>query len=309
MSNHGYIALCRYLAAMTLPARLFAGVFAVLVMGLAGCTEDAGRSEVPAPMPQSQSGVQAMYGINAQVSFTGDPGDLAESAMVYVFLREPGNRMPLAVQQFPASDLPRGLSFSSASEGQGDLELVARLSFSGRVDRSAEDLEAVRTVAGYHHPPQSYAMVLGSNDGPNDANSGPVDSAPAHGSGSPVAKDADSPAVSVAISTLIEIASPHQFPPDTVVFVVGRQPGQSMPSLVRRMSLADLPAKIELTDADAMSFRTRISDLQRLDLYARVSTTGSAAVSESDWVSDTVPLEMGALPEQVALTINRPVDD
>lgn len=259
----------------------------LLAMALVGCREDAAS---PNPLPtetRNTAVAAAMYGINAQVSYPGEMNSLAPEATVYVFLRTPGTNMPLAVQHFPASELPKRVSFAGAAQEE-NLELVARLSALGRVDRSPQDIEAVRLVSGFRHPPQSYAMVLGTTPG----------------KGGPVETEATDTAISVTIRTAIAIEDSHSFPADTVVFVIARQPGQAMPSLVKRISLADLPTRIELTDQDAMTFR-RISDSERLDIFARVSTSGTAMQSDADWVSKTVHLETARLPELVTLTIGR----
>jgi hypothetical protein len=258
-------------------------VVILLTTALAACTEEQASPDPVADTPRSAPNAAAMYGVNAQVSYPGETGSLAEQAMVYVFLRSPGSNMPLAVQHFPASELPKRVSFSGTSQEE-DFELVARLSFSGRVDRSAEDLEAIQVITGFRHPPQNYAMVLGEHEE------------------TVAVRDS----ASVSIRTEVAIEDSHSFPADTVVFVIARQPGQAMPSVVKRLSLADLPLRIELTDEDAMTFSGRISYAERLDLFARVSSSGTATQSNADWVSETVHLETARLPELVVLTIGRP---
>jgi len=271
----------------------------LVALALAGCEENSVSTD-PAPAIPPGPGVTAIYGINAQVSYPGEPGSLAEEAMVYVFLRKPGTRMPLVVQHFSASELPKRISFTSATQEEV-FELVARLSLSGRVDRSPEDIEITQVVPGFGHPPKSYAMVLGMT--PEEGGPG---SDRAIGAADIASAEVVGETRQVVIRASVDIETSHPFPPNTVVFVIAREPGQAMPSVVKRLSLADLPARIELTDADAMTFNSRLSYSEQLDLFARISTTGTATQSSADWVSETVHLETARLPEMVSLTISRP---
>lgn len=275
------------------PLALIAG-FALAV--LAGCSENSTGGGTPETSTALPPGA-AIYGLNVEVSAADGVDDSADAAMVYVFLRKPGTRMPLAVQHFPARELPKTVSF--AGKGQEEaVELVVRLSPSGRVDRSPEDVEVIESLPGLRHPPQTLAVVLGA--------------AGAAGAGAAGAGSAPAQAPAVAsehassIRTKVTIDGPHEFAPNTVVFVIARKPGQAMPSAVRRLSVADLPAEFELTDQDSMSFSNRLSEATSLDLFARVSTTGTAAQSSADWLSEIVHVDTAQPPEVVALTLRKP---
>jgi hypothetical protein len=246
--------------------------------------------------------MEAMSGLNVQVSYQGDDSGLTDSSMVYVFLRSPGERMPLAVQYFAVSELPKAVSFSGAPVGE-TLELVARLSPSGKVDPSPEDIEVSQPVTS-SHPPANYLAVLGA--GPDAV----TQTSPAEATWPPDIGKAMSAAaapgqtLAVVIPATIAIEASNQFPADTVVFVVARRPGQKMPTAVKRLSVSDLPARIELTDADAMTANNRLSNAGTLELFARVSTSGSVMASSDDWYSDTVTLDTENLPEEIKLTLN-----
>jgi len=263
----------------------------LLVSALAGCSENGdatSSSNAPIPPADAPHGA-AIYGVNVEVSYPDSQG-LDGSAMVYVFLRKPGTRMPLAVQHFAAAELPKTVSF--AGTGQDDaVELVVRLSPSGRVDRSPEDVEFVQVLPGLLHPPQTIAAVLGGT-APAPVTAGTGTSAPA--------------VAPVTIRTAVSIGAGNPFGPDSVVFVIAKRPGQAMPAAVKRLSVADLPAEVELSDSDAMSFGNRLSDAASLDLSARVSLSGTASRSEADWVSDTVRVETAKLPGSVPLDIHPP---
>jgi hypothetical protein len=264
-----------------LERRCLQALLVALTLLTSACSrEEAGAASAPMSGRTPDSGMprgDAIYGINVDVSYTG--GTLSNDARVYVFLREPGKRMPLAVQHFPATELPKSVGFSGGAPDQ-PVELVVRLSPSGRVDRSPDDVEVVRELSGFRHPPQSLSVVLGEGE------QAPARSLSGDGSASPAA--VPEPAL---VRTTISIEDGYPFPPETVVFLVARKPGQPMPLAVKRLSVGELPAELELTDADAMTFSNRLSSASRLDLFARASTSGSAAQSAADWVSDTVHLE------------------
>lgn len=269
----------------------------LLLLGmLVSCSPAPEVSQPSASVPEQRNDLAALYGVSAQVSYAGDMIDLGDSAMVYVFLREPGSRMPLAVQHFPAADLPVSVQFPGLPPQQA-VEMVVRLSLSGRVDRSPEDLELIRAVNSAH-PPENHEMVLAVTDDASAREPGIV-----QGSSDP--HQASSKEMeSVVIRARVAIDPGHQFPPDTIVFVIARTPGQNMPTVVKRLSVADLPAEVELTDADSMTFSNRLSDSRRLDFFARLSTSGSTSRSSSDWKSETLNLETQNLPDTVSLLIS-----
>jgi hypothetical protein len=269
-----------------LPAGLLAGL---LMLGLAGCSKES----PPAPSAAESPEGRALYGVNVDVSYSGDRADLGDGARVFAFLREPGERMPLAVQHFPARDLPRSVSFEGDAEG-GSVELVVRLSPTGMVDRSPADVEVTKTLPGFRHPPQTLKVVLN-----------PLGAAPADTSTAAATPPPSTPAIS-AIRINVRIDDGQPFAPDTVAFVIARQPGSKMPSAVKRLSVGELPTTIELTDADAMTFGNRLSTASSLDLTARVSQSGTASRSDSDWVSDTVQVRGEPPADGVTLTIHPP---
>jgi hypothetical protein len=271
----------------------------LLLGGVGGCSEKGGETASPVRTPpMSQGGMaddEAFYGVTVEVSYAGPRELLTDSAMVYVFLRPPGKRMPLAVEQFSGRELPRAVSFAGARDEP--VELVARLSPSGRVDRSAEDVEVVQQLSGLRHPPQTLSLILGA----------PAAPAVPSVSGSTVAVTAPAEVAKgvTGVKTSIRIADGHPFAMDAVVFVIARRPGQVMPSAVRRLSVADLPVEIELSDADSMTFSNRLSDAPLLELFARVSVSGTTSRSSEDWESETVRFD-AMRPESVDLSIGRP---
>jgi hypothetical protein len=263
-------------------------LLALFLSGAAGCS-DAPDTPVSEPrMSPTPTGGEAIYGLNVDLSYADDRAQLPEEAMVYVFLRTPGKRMPLAVQHFSARELPHTVSFAGA--GNEAVELVARLSVSGRVDRSPGDVEVVERLPGLRPPPQTLTLVLG------DVGTGVA----------PGVDTAEESRPASVVKTAVSIVSGHPFEENAVVFVIARKPGQVMPSAVRRLSVSDLPADIELSDADSMTFSNRLSEAPALDLFARVSTSGTTSRSSTDWMSDVVRVETRNLSQAVALVLEAP---
>ena len=115
---------------------------------------------------------------------------------------------------------------------------------------------------------------------------------------------ADPPAseTPVGISMSVSLVSALVADPGTPVFVIARDPDAPRPPLaVRRLTVADLPAQIELTDADAMMPGRTLSDLESVELLARVSRSGSPSARPGDFESDVTTSEHGG--ESVALRI------
>lgn len=101
-----------------------------------------------APAPAEDPGEEAPAALRLQLSLA--PGlSAAPEATVFVFARTPGTPMPLAVDRFPASALPRAVVLDDTSAmipGQGlrsvpALEVVARVTASGGVRAAPGDLE------------------------------------------------------------------------------------------------------------------------------------------------------------------------
>lgn len=123
--------------------------------------------------------------------------------------------------------------------------------------------------------------------------------APAADTGSPAAETAG-----VAVS--ISLAPDLDADPGAVVFLIARDPDAPRPPLaVRRLTVGELPAEVELTDADAMMPGRGLSDRDSVDLLARVSLSGSASARAGDLESSVVNGNPGGEP--VTLRIDRRV--
>lgn len=270
--------------------RLLALVVLLAVLG--GC----GDGTAPPSGPESSvttagSMPNAPYGVVAEVTYAGDVSRLDSTATVYLFLREKGSRMPLAVQYFPAAELPKRASLATGRP-LANVELVVRLSKSGQVEQSPGDPQAQAWIEGNGHPPRTVQMHL--TDAQDSASTLLSDTGPIEH----IAPRASS------VHALVTIESTEGLAPDAPVFVIARDGQNPMPLAVRKLAVRDLPAEVVLTDDDAMLFSHRLSGADHFVLLARVSPSGSATPSPGDPQSAVVTLAADAIPEQVALTIS-----
>ena len=99
----------------------------------------------------------------------------------------------------------------------------------------------------------------------------------------------------VSASVAIHVATDAVLDPATPVYVIVRRPDVPGPPVaVRRLTARDLPARITLTDADAMLPGTRLSDLGALDVMARASLSGSSTSTSGDIESAVARTRLGA---------------
>lgn len=92
-------------------------------------------------------------------------------------------------------------------------------------------------------------------------------------------------------------------PGDTVFVFARAVSGPPAPLAVKRMTVADLPVEVELTDADAMMPQLKLSNFPEVQLVARVSRAGQPTSGE--WIGRSQPLPSNVTARQ-ALTIDSP---
>lgn len=110
----------------------------------------------------------------------------------------------------------------------------------------------------------------------------------------------------VGISVSVSLGAFPNVDPGAPVFVIARDPEAPRPPLaVRRLTVGDLPVRIELTDADAMMPGRSLSDLDSVELLARASLSGSPSARPGDLESDATTVKPGGEP--VALRIEHRV--
>lgn len=76
---------------------------------------------------------------------------------------------------------------------------------------------------------------------------------------------------------------------DTVFVFARAESGPPMPLAAQRLTVADLPASIALTDADSLMPQLKLSSIGRLKLQASISSTGDAM--QAQWTSEPILID------------------
>lgn len=135
---------------------------------------------------------------------------------------------------------------------------------------------------------QQLVAVLPAEDPSRTAIQGGIDRAREQ-LGAPAADAA--PAASQGLTVRVALAAELQakVQPGDAVFIFARAvSGPPMPLAVKRLSVADLPAEVSLSDSDAMMPQLKISGFEQVQLVARISRSGNATAGE--WIGSSQPL-------------------
>ncbi|WP_024675789.1 c-type cytochrome biogenesis protein CcmI [Pseudomonas syringae] len=117
---------------------------------------------------------------------------------------------------------------------------------------------------------------------------------------------AGQPLKTKALNVRVELAASlkGKVQPTDSVFIFARAiNGPAAPLAVKRITVADLPAEVELSDSDAMLPQLKLSTFAQVQLVARVSRAGQPTTGE--WVGRSQPLASNTSAQQV-LTIDSP---
>nr|WP_298171726.1 c-type cytochrome biogenesis protein CcmI [uncultured Pseudomonas sp.] len=116
---------------------------------------------------------------------------------------------------------------------------------------------------------------------------------------------ADAPAAAPAQALTVKVALADalkgKVQPGDAVFVFARAvSGPPMPLAVKRLTVADLPAEVSLSDSDAMMPQLKISGFEQVQLLARISRSGNATAGE--WIGSSQPLASNTSePQQLTI--------
>ena len=223
--------------------------FCALVIALcSSCTDTA--APVPSVTPESEEAY-----VRAQLVLGGARDRLPPATSLILFVRKAGERMPLAVARYTLKDAPPSLDFATPAD-VGLVEVVARISLSGRVERQPEDVEAV------------------------------VRTTPAV----PAAKVVLEPQIEVpeqpdALTFHVSLEADLDFPPAARVFLIARDAGATIPVAVRSVSPSELPGTFRLDQTHAMLPTRTIATSRNIQVAARLSMSGSADGAVVDWLA------------------------
>lgn len=110
---------------------------------------------------------------------------------------------------------------------------------------------------------------------------------------------AQAPATTGRLTVRVELAAAlkGKVQPSDSVFVFARAvSGPPMPLAVKRLTVADLPAEVSLSDSDAMMPQLKLSGFAQVQLVARISRSGTATAGE--WIGRSQPLASSTLEPQ-----------
>jgi len=97
-----------------------------------------------------------------------------------------------------------------------------------------------------------------------------------------------------------------ELPADGIVFIIARDPAQPSPPIaVTRVSLSELPATVELGDAESMMAGRSLSTFTQFELVARASLAGQRTQESGDWYGSVIVVP--AENNEVALAISEQV--
>lgn len=104
------------------------------------------------------------------------------------------------------------------------------------------------------------------------------------------------PVAAISGTVVISPALADKIVPTDTVFVFARAAagGPPMPIAVVRSSAANLPVSFTLDDSDAMTSQTRLSQFANVNLYARISRTGSANPEPGDLQGEVDGVSLGS---------------
>jgi len=115
-------------------------------------------------------------------------------------------------------------------------------------------------------------------------------------------------AVAITVSVSLDPQLAMRYPDGASVFVIARRPdGPPMPVAVEKLQPAGFPLTVMLTDADSLMPTTKLSQLDRVELTARVSASGDATAQAGDFESIPVVVDTGP-QASAALMVDRVIE-
>jgi len=110
------------------------------------------------------------------------------------------------------------------------------------------------------------------------------------------------------LSINVSLAEGVEARPDQIVFVYARTwQGAKMPLAIARVPVSELPKRVILTEAMAMTPAMSLGSVDNVEVVARISQDGTAAAKAGDWQGSFGPVDMKALPGEVSVKIDQKV--
>lgn len=131
-----------------------------------------------------------------------------------------------------------------------------------------------------------------------------IDAARAAAGLEPLPETAAASGPGLTVEVAIAPALAGRLPSGASVFVIARAPGTVMPVAVERLPASGFPLTVRLDDADSPMPTRRLSELGRVEVFARVSASGEAAARPGDLTSAPATVDAAA-GDTVTVTIDR----
>lgn len=112
-----------------------------------------------------------------------------------------------------------------------------------------------------------------------------------------------------SISLSVAVDPNIQTDSNQLVYVYARAwKGSKMPLAITRIPLSQLPTKVTLTEAMAMSPSATLANAEQVELVARISQDGSANAKPGDWQTSQGPFDLNQLPDSISLVIDKQIE-
>lgn len=116
-----------------------------------------------------------------------------------------------------------------------------------------------------------------------------------------------SPIKPLKLAVEVTLAKPFQakFAPNTALFVFAKAVnGPDFPLAVIKKTVADLPLRVTLTDADAMLPDVKLEDFKQIQIIARISPNGTPMMQAGDLQGESKILNTDRLPQVILVAID-----
>lgn len=112
-----------------------------------------------------------------------------------------------------------------------------------------------------------------------------------------------------SIQLQVSVAEGVTADPEQLVYVYARSwQGSKMPLAITRIKFSQLPTKVTLTEAMAMSPAATLANATKIELVARISQDGTAIAKPGDWQASQGPIDFKQQPDNIHLVIDKKIE-
>ncbi|WP_345415896.1 c-type cytochrome biogenesis protein CcmI [Halioxenophilus aromaticivorans] len=119
----------------------------------------------------------------------------------------------------------------------------------------------------------------------------------------------DGTVADVSVTVRVSLSPQVEYSPNQTVFVYARAwQGPKMPLAIQKLTAADLPVEITLSESMSMMDGMTIASVGDIELVARLSTDGSPTTKPGDWQASVGPVKQAAFDQVYTLEIATQVE-